>query len=109
MEAKHTPTPWEYFLNKHGTQYRIAGDNCFPIAALDMYGSEGHGPTKKVSEANAAFIVRAVNNHEALIEALQKCLEAANAHEAKALHSGKLHEVIRDYARSALAAAKGDA
>ena len=60
MTGKHTPTPWVIF--KAG----IGEENGDGIASLWREGDE--------REANAALIVRAVNAHEALVEALESLL-----------------------------------
>lgn len=61
-----TPRPWKYSpYHKSIQSTEISKDGCvLKIADLDLasYG---------VNEANAALIVRAVNNHDALIEALK--------------------------------------
>ncbi len=68
---------------------------------------------KTGTEHKAALIADVRKQRAALefaisaIKALQKCLEAANAHECKALYSGTLHEVVQEYARAAFATAKG--
>lgn len=64
METKHTPTPWD-----------MTGDSKAIVSFYDnhlheiakMIGQTEYGWSKK---ANAAFIVRAVNAHDALVEAL---------------------------------------
>lgn len=59
---------------------------------------------KAVSEANAAFIVLAVNNHEALIEALRAIADQ----EFIAAHSEETRmKDMADIARAALARAGG--
>ena len=52
MTEQHMPTPWRVM---HGRTYRIWGTG--PVG--ELYGSE-----------DAAFIVRACNAHEQLVEAL---------------------------------------
>jgi hypothetical protein len=69
--SEHTPTPWvlEY---PHNGNVRIIASNGTDIATVDGFV----GGLK--NEANAAFIVRAVNSYEALTEqnqAMQKALE----------------------------------
>lgn len=71
----HTPLPW-----------RIEDDNSFTTTkaivsdALDQYGQISvigavwpGGFSDETKEANAAFIVRAVNSHEKLVKALEAC------------------------------------
>jgi hypothetical protein len=59
--TRHTPTPWSL---QNGLICALNGR-----AIIDP----GHiaGETEEECEANAAFIVRAVNNHEALVESLK--------------------------------------
>ena len=65
--AEHTPTPWG--LNpddRPGMAWNVEiveGDN--PDMRIAFMANGRH------SEANAAFIVKAVNNHDALVKALQ--------------------------------------
>jgi hypothetical protein len=80
--SEHTPTPWrkdEYALS-------IYADNVpkGPMRVADLRGwgyltGKGHGALGlsrdegiAVQEANATFIVKAVNNHDALVKALEK-------------------------------------
>lgn len=67
-EPRHTPTPWK--VRQDDQQLLITGDYETIIARLDIWKNEG----KKQMEANAAFVVRAVNSHEALIESIQGLL-----------------------------------
>lgn len=60
MKAKHTPTPWTASVDA------VFKDNdCICIVDTD-------NATAKVIEANAAFIVRAVNSHYAMLAALKE-------------------------------------
>jgi hypothetical protein len=72
----HTPIPWECGEAKNYHGYYIAPKGKLPtLAAVERVGTEQlhitvfnfPGETK----ANAEFIVRAVNNHDKLIAALQ--------------------------------------
>lgn len=67
-EPRHTPTPWK--VRQDDQQLLITGDYETIIARLDIWKNEG----KKQMEANAAFVIRAVNSHEALIESIQGLL-----------------------------------
>ena len=60
-ETKHTPLPWFYGA--------YTGDDSCHIG-----GGDGKvcGGGRKLSKANAAVIVRAVNSHGALLEALKE-------------------------------------
>lgn len=64
-QVKHTPLPWSVVLTDHPDN----GDDCWGIDAES--GSVGfcEGPN---DEANAAFIVRAVNCHDDLVAALNQ-------------------------------------
>lgn len=75
-EGTHTPTPWYAMLDDYGLAngrpYTVVGDEFRSIAAVwtqDVVGN--YLPYK----ANAAFIVKACNSHEALL----KCAEALRA------------------------------
>ena len=57
--TQHTPTPWSY----DGRDiWATNSGNAVNVARL---------LTPKLAEANAAFIVKAVNSHAALVEALK--------------------------------------
>lgn len=81
-EQKHTPTPWAVRETvMHGTRY--GGLWIEPEDAEYLVPLSGSGGAKSYTsriidiqdhdhnDANARFIVRAVNNHEALISALK--------------------------------------
>lgn len=73
--TNHTPTPWHF--NKHEI-----GEYCGNISSLLGVNSQGIMEQRTIavvlkyagdaeSEANAAFIVKAANNHDALVEVLK--------------------------------------
>jgi len=69
-EVKHTPLPWE--LHGDGSlrvcrPHPLDPKGCRPVAEAEILGQ-----LRPEAEANAAFIVRAVNNHEALLAALER-------------------------------------
>lgn len=65
MKSKHTPTPW-----KLQGVYQVCGNN---LSSNDGWiVSDCVGPDK---EENAAFIVKACNNHEALLDAVRNFLD----------------------------------
>jgi hypothetical protein len=72
-QPKHTPTPWECgkATNYHG--FYIAPKGTLPtLAAVERVEHNIQITTFNFpgeTEANAEFIVRAVNSHEALLEA----------------------------------------
>ena len=89
----NTPTPWGYKFSEGGgydcmtDAFRIVcpiqkeGDYQ-PIATLDLfdYGQAWCKPSDEKcmakARANAALIVRAVNSHQSLIDALEKIIKA---------------------------------
>lgn len=77
--AQHTPTPWAYIKatvpdNTGGYDYAITVDGKIIAEVFQHTGWDdektGKYETQPV-EANAAFIVRACNSHDALVEALE--------------------------------------
>jgi hypothetical protein len=67
--TKHTPLPWGVSLSKRGVKgYKKTSDNvAVTIAACNV----STAIDKETQEANASYIVKAVNNHEALRDALE--------------------------------------
>lgn len=73
MSAQHTPTPWTVFN---------ADEGCYPgidagWRTIVMFGSPDEdcgirGDTPEEAEANARFIVHAVNCHDELLSALEQ-------------------------------------
>ena len=66
--SNHTPPPWE--INQYDEKF-------YTIDSADKGVGEAY------SKENAEFIVRAVNNHERLVEALEFCLHNPRSAEAK--------------------------
>jgi hypothetical protein len=64
---KHTPTPW------NAEQDRVYSDGRW-IASTDCIGADTNTETYQ----NAAFIVRAVNSHDELVEALKNITNLPN-------------------------------
>lgn len=95
MTKKYTSTPWSVFDNPT-SNYGLEVIANTTVKAKRVVCRIG-GP---VQVANAAFIVRAVNNHDALVEALQELAEEA----FKNMSGGKGHLIDNAYA--ALKAAK---
>lgn len=87
----HTPTPW------HIVGDRIVFSGHTTIAKMEVLHSE---LSVETIAANAAFIVRAVNAHEVLVEALFKAGEC--------LDPGEYPQTCADIC-AALKLAKGDA
>ncbi len=64
-QTPHTPTPW-----KVGAYENEIGQQVYRVLSADgklVAHSRGAGGPKSESHANAAFIVRAVNQHESLV------------------------------------------
>lgn len=83
-ESKHTPTPW-HITNKgynHYIQKNYDGTNEFTVSICS--GNQG------MAKANAAFIISAVNSHEALLEAA-KCL----VHDIE-ISGGKVSKFVKE-------------
>jgi hypothetical protein len=74
QKVRHTPTPWhvEPYAWDEGKSLVIIGGkpNDSIIVARIAPDSEDQIP-RKLDEANIAFIVRAVNAHDALVKALK--------------------------------------
>lgn len=69
-QTKHTPTPW--YSNDDYADIRDHRANLImrkPSTKTSIYADI------ETAKANAAFIVKAVNSHEALVVALQACME----------------------------------
>lgn len=66
MKPQHTPTPYSYTHNA-GTQ----GDYVIYNESMITEDKPGAIAGYAATEANAALIVRAVNSHDALVEAAQ--------------------------------------
>ena len=64
-KSAHTPTPW----TNNGQSIIVSSDG--DICQLFYTHKDGIDDQFPNAKANAAFIVRAVNSHEALVEALE--------------------------------------
>lgn len=74
MEATtHTPTPWAVGDNVKQAIYSVEDGECIAFAHNADLPELG-GISVQVAKANAAFIVRAVNSHEALVAALESLM-----------------------------------
>lgn len=98
MNNKHTPTPW-FISAKEQDGYCInsLADEFNPLVAetvdfVPCFGDDG--------KANADFIVRAVNSHEALVEA---CKHAFHYFNTKAPNFARTRKQLKD----AIAEAEG--
>ena len=90
--STHTPIPWEVLPGPH------AGG--LPIRGADRLITEVTGGSSYPEmQANAAFIIRAVNNHAQLLAALEEIAEgSANADHSKHCHQWRriARKAIRD-------------
>lgn len=66
--AEHTPTPWR---TNGATVEDLHG-----LAVADAVHEYPNAESRAIGHANAAFIVRAVNSHAALVAALVRAVEA---------------------------------
>jgi hypothetical protein len=74
--AEHTPTPWAI------SEVKTSCGRCFKIGSDEMLSEAGkptyvcvyddYGFGDNAQRANANFIVKAVNSHDALMKALEK-------------------------------------
>lgn len=100
--SKHTPTPWE--LTPHGRGWLIDTRGAYRYGPIAIIGDDSEGIDSEMRNYNAAFIVRAVNAHEDLVEALNYMLNAIN------ILGGdcpQLFVIPEQVARAALATARG--
>ena len=104
---QHTPTPW------HLDEFDLVaplGDGLQSIAVFPSgkdipYLNEGQiAGVEAKSKANAAFAVRAVNAHEALVQALRLAeFQPCKPHDNCGTHACEFHSVVE----AALALAEG--
>lgn len=92
-EAKHAPTPW-IIDGCSGRMITTPGGYYGFIADVD-------------TKANAAFIVRAVNNHERLVEALEAAARFLPSIDSLPNTRTEIGDAAK-LAAAALAAAKGE-
>lgn len=65
-KPQHTPTPWHLHDTENAT---ICGPDHLSLALCEARSRKG-----SENDANAAFIVRAVNSHEALLDVVKEAL-----------------------------------
>ncbi len=68
-ENQHTPTPW------HVDNTGVVVGSRAPNGSTDLIADLHTSAMPSEARANAAFIVKACNNHQALVEALRRCRE----------------------------------
>ena len=84
--SEHTPTPWEVDVDfdydlcftedgEPMSGWQIYGPKSWPVAAAWVEGIVD----RLTGRANAEFIVKAVNSHDRLVEALENALNGIDA------------------------------
>jgi hypothetical protein len=71
--ANHTPTPWVASSAPDGTGipgWNVIGADGWPVCSM----MDVHATARERNAANAPFLVRAANAHEALVEACKVAL-----------------------------------
>lgn len=90
---KATPRPW---YHKKQFPYQVYGDNS-DISEQSKFvcccEPEGEPLGDERQEANASLIVKAVNSHDLIIQALNDIMEASNIKEAKDYANKALREM----------------
>jgi len=112
MKTTHTPLPWH---RPAGPGALFSGKDGRLLCEMHEGGGGMLGVSKSESEANAAFIVRACNNHYLMLEALeasdraiiQLCGTANTLSEKLGLGRKVRAEDFADKARAAILKAKG--
>lgn len=75
--AEHTPTPWAA-----DKQYITTDNGPVPIATGHYtYVTDQNGRLHQEAVANAAFIVKTCNSHDALVKALEAVVRDVNEYE----------------------------
>jgi hypothetical protein len=102
----HTPPPWKAVKNTcfWEIQPETRADTD-PYQIGDVCASCPKNDVNELQKANADFIVRAVNNHDALVEALEDAEKALDLYGDKS--KGSIVSALNN-ARVTLAKAKGD-
>lgn len=104
-KTNHTPTPWSYQSDDSQLIRNSKGDVICEVE-LPMNRERGYDTCNAEQEANAEFIVKAVNCHDELVEAL-KMLLACGIVAKYPKDDGKTFLNARLYAEQALSKAKG--
>ena len=117
MSNEHTPTPWmvskeqdNQYVIRHPVEKWDLASCWYPRAAIrkgDKDSEEFWDSLRDEQDANAAHIVKCVNSHDALVEALEKMVDAAD--DSDGCQYGTLSTgFVRGIAQAALTAARGD-
>jgi hypothetical protein len=112
--SEHTKTPWQANWWERNKRTRL-GDWSITNGAQQIAIVPNCSQSNPRAAANAAFIVRAANNHDALVAALEKSLAAINeqihaetnrGNERIEQRAADLISEARQIGRTALAGAK---
>jgi|SRR3990172_608475 len=97
--TKHTATPWVFSEDR--TMIYTSGNAPFGYKVI----KPNNDSREDEATANTAFIVRAVNSHEALVDALKRI---SNGEFSPDLPNGECLLAMRNVARKALKQAEGE-
>lgn len=103
--SKHTPTPWG--IGPYGEVFQDKGEFYGLRDRVELTGfSLTTGAANPEAVANTEHIVRCVNSHDALVQALRDTLDFYERHSNRwdGINGRHPHEVV-EQARAALAAA----
>jgi len=84
MKTKHTPTLWTQYIAPKQFHAGICSTNGDQIAFVQ------NQKDYNIANANAEFIIRAVNSHDALLENLKACLKRLRELDRKLLETNKM-------------------
>ena len=92
---EHSKLPWVVFDDGPYKSIRVKNDEMtFPPQIGDLAASK-HWFDEETMEANAAFIVLAVNSHEALMEALKEALDIVMHGAVDSSHLMRVEDMAR--------------
>jgi len=98
-EVKHTPLPWRTVKHPQIGYSEIEGVDQYVVATFD--------PAENVNdEANAAFIVKAVNNHYTLTEQRDELLAVLRLVKYNS-DADQFSRIVQDKINAAIAKAEG--
>jgi hypothetical protein len=107
-EPKHTPIPWRigYYNAQKCTIGIVVDTDAGEDVVAEVCHHDGYLPGE-FGEANAAFIVRACNSHDALLAACRRLLDVIDEYGLHD-HAGEdIGDVETSAARAAIAEAEG--
>jgi hypothetical protein len=93
---KHSPTPWRVDYNRYDDEWRVYQQDGPPVINSLFLGKDGEG--------DAAYIVKCVNLHEALVRELQGFVDRWSKWPNPP--TGRDLEIYLDCARAVLAKCK---